>query len=117
MTAVSEVTGMGTSAVSKHLAVLEQEAGVRLLAPDGRRVRLTPAGRRLAEHAVDILGRVEAARAEMAGEGPPVGRSDLVTFVSMTVPVVLRAMARPREEHPGTAGRRIEPEPDPAQER
>ena len=50
MTAVSEVTGMGTSAVSKHLAVLEQEAGVRLLVPDGRR-SVDPAGRRLAEHA------------------------------------------------------------------
>ncbi|GAA3982627.1 LysR family transcriptional regulator [Thermobifida alba] len=114
MTAVSEVTGMGTSAVSKHLAVLEQEAGVRLLAPDGRRVRLTPAGRRLAEHAVDILGRVEAARAEMAGEGPPVGRIDLVTFVSMTVPVVLPAMERLREEHPGIEVRLIEHEPDQA---
>ena len=40
MAAVSEVTGMSTSAVSKHLAVREKEAGVALLAPDGRRVRL-----------------------------------------------------------------------------
>lgn len=114
MTAVSEVTGMGTSAISKHLAVLEREAGVRLLAPDGRRVRLTPAGRRLAEHAVDILGRVEAARAEMAGEGAPVGRIDLVTFVSMTVPVVLPALERLRREHPGVEVRLIEHEPDQA---
>ncbi|AAZ55461.1 LysR family transcriptional regulator [Thermobifida fusca] len=114
MTAVSEVTGMGTSAVSKHLAVLEREAGVRLLVPDGRRVRLTPAGRRLAEHARDILERVEAARAEMAGEGPPVGRINLVTFVSMTVPVILPAMEQLRQQHPGLEVRLIEHEPDQA---
>ncbi|MFL1426915.1 MULTISPECIES: LysR family transcriptional regulator [unclassified Nocardiopsis] len=100
MVAVSEVTGMSTSAVSKHLAVLEREAGVPLLAADGRRVRLTPAGRRLAEHAVDILARVEAARAEFDGEGEPVGRVDLVMYTS-AAPVVLPALRRLRHDHPG----------------
>ncbi|GLU45762.1 LysR family transcriptional regulator [Nocardiopsis ansamitocini] len=116
MGAVSEVTGMGTSAISKHLAVLEKEAGVVLLTPDGRRVRLTPAGHRLAEHAVDILARVEAAKAEMTGEGDPVGRVDLVTFISMAVPVVLPALERLRLDHPGIDVRLIEHEPDQALE-
>lgn len=116
MGAVAEVTGMGTSAVSKHLAVLEREAGVRLLTPAGRRVRLTPAGHRLVEHAVDILARVEAAQAEMAGEGPPVGRVGLVTFISVAVPVVLPALARLRQDHPGVDVRLIEHEPDRALE-
>ncbi|PDP85336.1 LysR family transcriptional regulator [Glycomyces fuscus] len=100
MAAVSEVTGMSTSAVSKHFAVLEREAGVPLLVPDGRRVRLTPAGRRLAEHAVDILARVEAARAEFDGEGEPVGRVDLVTYTT-AAPLVLPALRRLRRDHPG----------------
>ncbi|MDT0329321.1 LysR family transcriptional regulator [Nocardiopsis lambiniae] len=100
MVAVSEVTGMSTSAVSKHLAVLEREAGVPLLVPDGRRVRLTPAGRRLAEHAVDILARVEAARAEFDGDGEPVGRVDLVMYTS-AAPLVLPALRRLRHDHPG----------------
>lgn len=100
MAAVSEVTGMSTSAVSKHLAVLEKEAGVDLLAPDGRRVRLTPAGRRLAEHAVHILARVEAARAEFDGEGDPVGRVDLVMYTS-AAPIVLPALRRLSRDHPG----------------
>ncbi|TDQ53415.1 LysR family transcriptional regulator [Actinorugispora endophytica] len=116
MGAVSEATGMGTSAISKHLAVLEREAGVRLLTPSGRRVRLTPAGHRLAEHAVGILARVEAAQAEMAGEGPPAGRVDLVTFISMAVPVVLPTLTRLRREHPGIEVRLIEHEPDQALE-
>ncbi|AFR09096.1 LysR family transcriptional regulator [Nocardiopsis alba] len=100
MAAVSEVTGMSTSAVSKHFSVLEKEAGVPLLAPDGRRVRLTPAGRRLAEHAVDILARVEAAQAEFEGEGAPVGRVDLVMYTS-AAPIVLPALRRLRNDHPG----------------
>ena len=100
MAAVSEVTGMSTSAVSKHFAVLEREAGAPLLVPDGRRVRLTPAGRRLAEHAVEILARVEAARAEFSGEGEPVGRVDLVMYTT-AAPLVLPALRRLRHDHPG----------------
>ncbi|CAM4050951.1 LysR family transcriptional regulator [Nocardiopsis rhodophaea] len=114
MTAVSEVTGMGTSAVSKHFAVLEREVGVPLLVPDGRRVRLTPAGHRLSEYAVDILARVAAARSEFAGEGEPVGRIDLVTFISAAPPIVLPALRRLREDHPGIDVRLIEHEPDEA---
>ena len=113
MAAVSEVTGMSTSAVSKHLAVLEREVGVPLLAADGRRVRLTPAGRRLAEHAVDILARVEAARAEFDGDGAPVGRVDLVMYTS-AAPVVLPALRRLRRDHPGIDIRLIEHESEQA---
>jgi DNA-binding transcriptional LysR family regulator len=113
MAAVSEVTGMSTSAVSKHFAVLEKEAGVPLLVPDGRRVRLTPAGRRLAEHAVDILARVERAQAEFDGDGEPVGRVDLVMYTS-AAPVVLPALRRLREDHPGIAIRLTEHESEQA---
>ncbi|GAB3463773.1 LysR family transcriptional regulator [Streptomonospora sediminis] len=116
MAAVSETTGMGTSAVSKHFAVLEREAGVRLLAPAGRRVRLTPAGHRLARHAVDILARVDAAQAELAGGGKPVGQVNLVTFSSVTGPIVLPAMRRLQTDHPGIEVRLIEHEPDDALE-
>jgi Bacterial regulatory helix-turn-helix protein, lysR family len=43
---------MTTSTVSPQIAALAKDAGVQLIEPEGRRVRLTPAGRRLAEHAV-----------------------------------------------------------------
>ncbi|MFD0803592.1 LysR family transcriptional regulator, partial [Streptomonospora algeriensis] len=111
MAAVSETTGMGTSAVSKHFAVLEREAGTQLLVPDGRRVRLTPAGNRLARHAVDILARVDAARAELAGEGEPVGQVDLVSFVSVSGSIVLPAVRRLQAEHPGIEVRLIAEHP------
>lgn len=114
MAAVGEVAGMGTSAVSKHFAVLEKEVGVALLAPDGRRVRLTPAGHRLAAYAVDILARVEEAEAELAGTGEPAGRVDLATFISVTTPIVLPALGRLEADHPGVDVRIIEHEPDEA---
>src|SRR5204862_6537785 len=50
MRAVADELGYTTSTVSQQLAVLAREAGATLIEPEGRRVRLTPAGRRLAEH-------------------------------------------------------------------
>src|ERR671929_34014 len=59
MRAVADELGYTTSTVSQQLAVLSREAGATLLEREGRRVRLTPAGRRLAEHAVEILAAEE----------------------------------------------------------
>ncbi|MGB4135374.1 MAG: LysR family transcriptional regulator, partial [Microbacterium sp.] len=56
------------STVSQQLAILEREAGVSLLEPDGRRVRLTAQGRRLADHAARALELDEAARAALSTE-------------------------------------------------
>ena len=64
MRAVAETMHVTTSTVSQQIAVLAREAGTPLIEPAGRRVRLTPAGRRLADHAVTILAALEAAREE-----------------------------------------------------
>ena len=73
MSAVAEATGYGTSAVSQQLAALEREAGVPLLEADGRRVRLTPAGRRLVGHAEGILAAMTAAELDLAAAAQPSG--------------------------------------------
>ncbi|MFP1625352.1 LysR family transcriptional regulator [Streptomyces sp. 5K101] len=112
MAAVAASTGYGTSAVSKHLAVLEQEVGVRLLTPDGRRVQLTPAGERLVEHAVGILAAVEEAQSELRGTADPVGRVRLASFFTAVEPVVLPALARLREQHPRVVVEVHEHEPE-----
>jgi DNA-binding transcriptional LysR family regulator len=52
-------------AVSQQLAALEREAGLPLLEKDGRRLRLTAAGRLLAEHAEVILGDLATAEADL----------------------------------------------------
>ncbi|MEU9015015.1 LysR substrate-binding domain-containing protein [Streptomyces sp. NPDC048479] len=100
MAAVAAHTGYGTSAVSKHLGVLESEAGVPLLTAVGRRVQLTPAGERLVEHAVGILASVEQAQSELRGTADPVGRVRLASFFTAVEPVVLPALGRLRGRYP-----------------
>src|SRR6201996_6391484 len=73
MREVGEAMQVTTSTVSQQIAALAREAGTPLLEPDGRRVRLTPAGRRLAGHAVTILAAVEAARRDLDPAAPPAG--------------------------------------------
>jgi len=92
MREVSEVMHVTTSTVSQQLAALSREAGTPLTEPEGRRVRLTPAGRRLAGHAVTILAAIEAARRDLDPEAPPAGTVRVAAYASafrqMLLPVV-----------------------------
>jgi DNA-binding transcriptional LysR family regulator len=73
MRKVAEASALTTSTVSQQIAALAKETGEQLVEPDGRRVRLTPAGRRLADHAVTILAAVDAARLDLDPDAEPVG--------------------------------------------
>ena len=73
MRAVADVHHLTTSTVSQQIAALAKETGVQLIEPDGRRVRLTPAGRRLADHAVTILAAVDSARLDLDPDAEPAG--------------------------------------------
>ncbi len=65
LAAVADALAYSPSTISQQLAQLEREAGVPLLEPDGRRVRLTAQGAALAAHAARMLAADEAARAEL----------------------------------------------------
>lgn len=82
MRAVAEEMGVTTSTVSQQIAVLAEEFDTPLVEPVGRRVRLTPAGRRLAEHAVEILAAVEAARSDLDPDAEPKGVVRIAGFAS-----------------------------------
>ncbi|HKT03334.1 MAG TPA: LysR family transcriptional regulator, partial [Rugosimonospora sp.] len=73
MRAVADELRTTTSTVSQQIAALAREVGTPLIEPQGRRVRLTPAGRRLAQHAVTILAAVEAARLDLDPAAEPAG--------------------------------------------
>ncbi|MEO5780521.1 LysR family transcriptional regulator [Arthrobacter oryzae] len=73
MSAVTAETGLATSAVSQQLKTLEREVGTALLQADGRLVRLTPAGRVLAERARGILTALQTIPRDLAPDGEPVG--------------------------------------------
>ncbi len=79
---VAAELGTTTSSVSQGIAALAREAGTPLLEPDGRRVRLTPAGHRLAEHAVTILAAVDAARLDLDPTAEPAGTLRVAGFAT-----------------------------------
>lgn len=100
MRAVADVLETTTSTVSQQISVLAKETGVALLEPDGRRVRLTPAGRRLAEHAVTILGAVEAARVDLDPEAGPAGTVRVAGFGTGVRHAVLPVADLLAQRHP-----------------
>jgi DNA-binding transcriptional LysR family regulator len=100
MRAVADVLGITTSTVSQQLAVLAREMGTPLIEPAGRRVRLTPAGRRLAEHAVTILAAVEAAQLDMQPGAEPNGTLRVAGFGTAIHGYLLPVITRLASTHP-----------------
>jgi len=100
MRAVADALGTTTSTVSQQLAALTGEVGMALLEPDGRRVRLTPAGRRLAEHAVTILAAVESARVDLDPDADPAGRVRVAGFATAIRRALLPVVADLASSHP-----------------
>ncbi|GAA1376960.1 LysR family transcriptional regulator [Streptomyces beijiangensis] len=90
-----------TSAVSQQLTKLEREAGQPLLAKNGRGVRLTDAGRLLADHAARILSQVEIAQSDLeAQRGRVVGDLRLAAFPTGARGLFPSALSALRAEHP-----------------
>src|SRR3954452_15945754 len=112
MRAVADELGYTTSSVSQQLAVLAQEAGAALIEPDGRRVRLTPAGRRLADHAVTILAAVDSARLDLNPAAEPRGTVRVAGFATAMRRSLLPLVDRIRAGHPDVLLRIREHEPD-----
>ncbi|MER7571765.1 LysR family transcriptional regulator [Streptomyces sp. NPDC126514] len=104
-----------TSAVSQQMSKLEREVGQRLLAKNGRGVRLTDAGRLLAEHAARILSQVELAQADLeAQRGQVAGELRLAAFPTAARGLFPAALAGLRTEHPALRLRSCELEPEQA---
>ncbi|MFE1431373.1 LysR family transcriptional regulator [Streptomyces jietaisiensis] len=113
VSAAAEGLHVTTSAVSQQLAKLEREVGQRLLAKNGRGVRLTDAGRLLAEHAARILSQVELARSDLeAQRGRVVGELRLAAFPTAARGLFPAALAGLRARHPSLRLRSCELEPE-----
>ncbi|HEV7933237.1 MAG TPA: LysR family transcriptional regulator [Actinomadura sp.] len=98
--------------ISHHLARLEAETGAKLVQRAGRGIRLTEAGGLLAERGAEILGRLDAASAELAAHvGLQQGRVRLAAFPSALGTFVPLAAARLATDHPGLELRLVETEP------
>ena len=110
--AVAETLHMSPSGISHQMSRLEREAGTALLERVGRGVRLTDAGRRLAERGADILASLEFAEIEArSGAESPSGTCRVAAFGSAAralVPSLLRCQRR----HPGLRVELVESEPE-----
>jgi DNA-binding transcriptional LysR family regulator len=112
VTAAAQALHYAQPTVSHHLARLEAETGARLFQRAGRGVRLTEAGRLLADRAEEILGRLTAAEAELAElTGLRAGRVRLAAFPSALGTFVPVAAAGFVTAHPGVDLRFTEAEP------
>ncbi|MEV0725895.1 LysR family transcriptional regulator [Micromonospora purpureochromogenes] len=111
MREVADELGVTTSTVSQQLAALSREVGATLIEPQGRRVRLTPAGRRLAEHAVTILDAVEVARLDLDPRAEPAGTVRVAGFATAVRRSLLPVTADLAARHPRVRLRIHEHEP------
>ncbi len=99
--AVALALDYSPSAVSQQLSVLEKEVGARLLVKAGRGVRLTDAGRLLAQHARVLLTAAEAASADLAAlAGEVRGTVRAGGLQSAARRLLIPAVARMMVEHP-----------------
>jgi DNA-binding transcriptional LysR family regulator len=101
MRAVADTLHTTTSTVSQQIATLARETGAPLIEPHGRLVRLTPAGRRLVEHATVILAAVEAAQRDLSPDAEPSGTLRVAGFATALRAHVLPIVATLADEHPG----------------
>jgi len=112
VTAAARALRYAQPSVSHHLSRLEAETGSKLVQRVGRGIRLTEAGRVLAGRAEEILGRLDAAEAELAAyAGLRSGRVRLAAFPSALGTFVPRAAAAFAVDHPDVELRLSEAEP------
>jgi len=114
MREVSETMHVTTSTVSQQIAALAREAGTPLIEPIGRRVRLTPAGQRLAGHAVTILAALDAARADLDPSAAPAGTLRVAAFATAVRRFMLPVVRSLAAHHPEVRLIIHEHEPDEA---
>ncbi len=88
-------------AVSRQVALLERDLGVRLLKRDRQGVRATKAGRVLAPHARAVIDQLLLAESQVrALTRPPSGRVRMGSFFSALVHLAAEAAAELAQDHP-----------------
>jgi DNA-binding transcriptional LysR family regulator len=101
VTAVAQAFSYSPSAISQQLATLERETGTRLIEPAGRRVRLTPQGELLVQHAELLLEQVERAEAALARSADDIaGTLRVASFQTAVMALLPGALTRLGERHP-----------------
>lgn len=101
LAAVAQALSFAPSTVSEQLAQLEREAGVRLLEPVGRGVRLTADAHLLLGHARVAMAALETAESELAAARDTVaGVLRVATFQTVALSVLPAVLGELAARHP-----------------
>lgn len=100
LAAVAEALAYSPSTISQQLSKLEQEVGVPLLRPDGRRVQLTQHGELLAAHAARLLDLEEQIRSQIGRIQPGFTSVRAAVLQSAAHGVIPRALTLLAEREP-----------------
>ncbi len=99
--AAAEAMSVTPSAVSQQLRILEDEAGMPLLEPHGRLVRLTEAGTMLVEHADVIAQALSTAESELAARRDEItGTLRIAAFPTAARALLPTVISRLGQAHP-----------------
>ncbi|MFI6048763.1 LysR substrate-binding domain-containing protein [Streptomyces violascens] len=101
LAAVAAALSYAPSSVSQQLSQLEAEAGVPLLEPVGRRVRLTEQAEILVAHTEAVLERLERAEADIATSLTDLtGTLRIASFQTAALALIPTALGLLRAAHP-----------------
>lgn len=116
MARAADELGFTPSAISQQIKRLESQVGVRLVAPAGRRVVLTPAGHALVETAPEVLNALEksVAAARSVDAGSPRGVVRIAAFSTGVRGIVAPALKKVRQRFPDVRVEVVELDPVPA---
>ena len=101
LSAVADALSYSPSTISQQLAQLEKDAGVPLLVPDGRRVRLTEYGVALAAHAARALELEEQIRGELGALEPGVAPVRIAVMQTAAQAILSRSLTLLAQREPG----------------
>jgi len=112
ITGAAQKLGYSQPAISQQLRRVEQQLGIALTTRMGRGVRLTEAGRMLAERARSIQAELEATFGEVADLAEGVtGHVRIAAFPSASSSLIPALLVEMRDRHPGIDVTFIEAEP------
>ena len=114
LTAAADDLGYTPSALSAQLRTLARDVGTPLVEREGRRLRLTAAGRTLLERSDELFAQWGAIHADvLAAGGSGLGRLRLAGFSTAASALLVEVAAAVRRAHPEVAVQIIEAEPLP----
>ncbi|MBS1868602.1 MAG: LysR family transcriptional regulator [Actinobacteria bacterium] len=112
LTSAARALHYSQATVSHHLAALERDVGTRLVERGRDGAALNERGRALVRHAEDVVGRLDAARAEVRQlAGLDAGLLRVGTFSTAGALLLPKAIARFRAARPGVHVTLVEAEP------